>query len=284
MKKIVYIFVAALLMVACKPNNEVVDGKVRLTVSMDDNQSNKSQQRISAIDNGSAIDLTWEEDDVLTAYDGTTGDTIGTFTLIKGAGTKIAVFESDNFNGAPENFTLIYQGEEYKDKQLAMVQTVTMTEKDGNRTYQLDKDKKYLKLEAKNCKIGGGIQMQPCFSLLGVQLKSKESCVFTGSVYLGKVSPYCASTIGSIDLKGGGIYYYVFPNDLAEDTKTNFLGVGSRIFLNEGEGGDASNPNAIILSKAIELNPYQATIVTLWVTKNNSGTGQERYTLSRTQP
>lgn len=269
MKKIVYFFVVALLMVACKPNNEVVDGKVRLTVSMDDNQSNKSQQRISAIDNGSAIDLTWEEDDVLTAYDGTTGDTIGTFTLIKGAGTKIAVFESDDFTGDPENFTLRYVG----STNWSIPQEQTM-----RAVNEIEKE--YLKLEAKNCKIGGGIQMTPCFAVLGIQLIGNGT--FQDRVAVGYSGNYMTSRIKdtTVALNTNPTYYILFPcgeDGNIQHTEKVAKNCVIGLFTDSGQASDM-----LKLNDALPLSRNQATILKVYVTENADGATYQ-YTISKTQ-
>lgn len=273
MKKIVYIFVAALLMVACKPNNEVVDGKVRLTVSMDDNQSNKSQQRISAIDNGSAIDLTWEVDDVLTAYDGG-GYDVGTFTLIKGAGTKTALFESNNFKGDKENFTLRYVGSSTWN--ITQVQTMP----DVNKI-----NENYLKLEAKNCKIGGGIQMTPCFAVLGIQLIGNGT--FQGNVAVGYSGNYMTSCIISMDnsvaLNTNPTYYILFP--CGEDGNIQHLDkVAKDCVISLFDTNSAQASNTLKLNDDLPLSRNQATILKVSVTKNENETGANQYAISKTQP
>lgn len=88
--------VIAALFAACQPNNEVgtpfqAGQKVTLAASMgsDGAKQMPGQQRVAGVDNGSQINLTWNEGDQITVK---VGDATEVFTLESGAGTASAIF------------------------------------------------------------------------------------------------------------------------------------------------------------------------------------------------
>ena len=96
MKKIFSLLAAALLIAACTPNEELgtpfqAGQKVTLSASMGGNGAKQmpSKQRVSGVDKGTQIDLTWNEGDQITVK---VGDATAVFTLESGAGSASATF------------------------------------------------------------------------------------------------------------------------------------------------------------------------------------------------
>ena len=96
MKKIFSLLAAALLIAACTPNEELgtpfqAGQKVTLAASMGGNGAKQmpGKQRVSGVDKGTQIDLTWNEGDQITVK---VGDATAVFTLESGAGSASATF------------------------------------------------------------------------------------------------------------------------------------------------------------------------------------------------
>ena len=99
MKKCLSFLVIAALFAACQPNNEVgtpfqAGQEVTLCANMPNAGSNGAQQlpgkqRVSGLDAGTQINLTWDEDDVILVK---VGDKTAEFTLQDGAGSTQATF------------------------------------------------------------------------------------------------------------------------------------------------------------------------------------------------
>ena len=96
MKKIFSLLAAALLITACTPKEEVgtpfqAGQKVTLAASMgsDGAKQMPGKQRVAGVDNGSQIDLVWNEGDQITVK---VGDATAVFTLESGAGSASATF------------------------------------------------------------------------------------------------------------------------------------------------------------------------------------------------
>ena len=100
MKKCLSFLVIAALFAACQPNNEVgtpfqAGQEVTLCANMPNAGSNGAQQlpgkqRVSGLDAGTQINLTWDEDDVILVK---VGDKTAEFTLESGAGEAQATFK-----------------------------------------------------------------------------------------------------------------------------------------------------------------------------------------------
>lgn len=228
MKKIIYCLVAALALVACTPKNGA-DQVVRIGVSLDDNAqpNQKGQQRISAKDKGSVIEILWEDEDVLYyQLDEKNIDKANPFKLISGAGTRNAFFECENtpeddlFN---QKFTLYYNGAGTPGGEIPQEQTGKANEVNHN----------YLFYTAHNCTIESDINLEPNFALLGIKLinTSNEITSFDKSLSLGDwytinesvtegPDAYIFTNIGgSINLESAPTYYFVLPNGYSLNNK-----------------------------------------------------------------
>lgn len=166
MKKVVYFLFAAFVLVACEPEN--IGNRVRIGVSLDEKaQPNKGQQRISAIDGTTDIEINWEKDDKLYYTLSNESPNSNTpFEIISGWDTKSAFFECANFDSELLNKSLnwYYNGaNEFMINPFVKSQSITI--KDGKTNINND----YLLYTANNQKIGT-IQLKPAFKLLGIAL------------------------------------------------------------------------------------------------------------------
>ena len=276
MKKILYCLVAALALVACTPKNGA-DQVVRIGVSLDDNTqpNQKGQQRISAIDNGGdSIEINWQEDDVLYyQLDGRDIDKTNPFKLISGAGTKNAFFECENtpeddlFN---QKFTLYYNGAgnpggEIPIDQYAEADTV---------------NREYLFYSASNCEIERGINLEPNFALLGVQLTTNDNLTnFQRHISIGDDFSYTGDAYicylkSAVDLTTPKTFYFVLPDgyDLS----------GKSIMLIRSRGNHSTNPNTPLYLPNIKLHSDKATIITINLSRTeNPEDGNYAYTIAK---
>lgn len=252
MKRIIYTFVAALALVACTPDNGV-SNKVRIAVSFEEEQQNsKGQQRISAVDNGSIIEVKWEEEDLL-YYEENESNKFFSVANISNDG-KIAIFECNDFKGDPQNFSLYYN----TTRELSLTQTVELKEENNQYNYVLNPE--YLSYVANNCKIGHGIHLEPNFMIFGVRLQGDIND-FSESVVIGKAfndfeGAYLSHFSDKVDLNNQPIYYFILPND------ANFL-QDKHVWFNSG---DRINNKSYALSlDGVTLDNKKAQIVTIKV-------------------
>lgn len=245
MKRLVYFIIFTLLLVACTPQNGVVNN-VRISVSIDDKQqAYKGQSRISAVDQDDVIDIKWEKGDVL-YYDKNDKTKVFHVVKIENDG-KNALFECKDFTGNPNNFDLYYYGSDKVDFDNPMTSKQIVTAKDG--AYVINND--YLKYTAKNCRIGGGITLQPNFAILGVEVFGDydEIHKFTmriGSNYGGN-SDYL-SIISEQVIGKNPIYYIVFPYE----NESTYSFVAKYLWLSHHTDGSYINS----ASTSIEFDKY----------------------------
>ena len=267
MKKLVYTFVASLALVACTPNNGV-SSKVRISVSFEDEQqSNKGQQRISAVDRvldgKHVIDVNWQTKDML-YYQIGNGEINRTspFVIVSGAGTKNAIFESDNLSLKNEKFNLYYGTE------IPITQTIEID--NDNHTHI---DPAVLLYKSSDCEIGKTTQFAPQFALLGVQLYGTEE-KFDENVCMGNSSQMNnvnasdvyvieLKTSTSVNLTKNPIYYFVLP--------LNYDFTGKSIWLAEKKGHPSINVNTgfLTFNHQIELDSNVAQIIRISVNKTS---------------
>ncbi len=272
MKKIIYCLVAALALVACTPKNGA-DQVVRIGVSLDNNAqpNQKGQQRISAIDKGSVIEILWEDKDVLYyQLDGENIDKANPFKLISGAGTKNAFFECENTpeeNLFKQKFTLYYNGAGTPGGEIPKEQNGKANEVNHN----------YLFYTAHNCTIESDINLEPNFALLGIRLVKngdKEITSFKKSISIGKeyISPdhgtvtegpdaYILQNIGDVvNLEEKApVFYFVLPIGYNLDDKY------VRIIRNKGQ--HSSEPLKL---PNYTLSSNEAAIITINIARTNT--------------
>ena len=292
MKKLIYTFVAALALVACTPDNGV-SSKVRLAVSFEDEQqSTKGQQRISAVDNGSIIEVKWEEGDVLYWDKGEGVKTSNPFQIVSGIGEQTAFFECEEMIGHDESFTLYYHGASDPDFDNQVVKTQSMKiDKNGNIIINND----YLMYTATNCKVGSSINLKPNFAILGVKITSDNATDATtlflnkkavlGKQEEGHYTPYYVSTLdkeyGATELTVAPIYYFVFPYDYEDMQKNNYLVEGMSLwFANETAEQECCNRLQFKSPFTFNLVPGAAQIITVTVKQNTGWSNkQDEYTI-----
>lgn len=278
MKKIIYFVFAALVLVACEPNNGATE-KVRIGVSLDDNtQPAKGPQRISAIDGATEIEIKWEEGDVLYyQLDGEGINTTNPFKLISGAGSRFAYFEHDAFVGMEKSFTLYYHGfgnpldekdptyPNFSEPMLPINQVISINSITG--TSQINND--YLMYKATNCEVGKAINLEPQFTILGVQLFGTytefDECVTIGSSseWGENGTAYQCQPLTNMDLTNEPIYYIVLPLDYDLSDK--------ELRLANQRGHHTSNQKLSLSS--IKLNPMEAQIIGVDIANYNNSNG-----------
>lgn len=281
MKKLIYTFVAALTLVACTPDNGV-SSKVRLAVSFEDEQqSTKGQQRISAVDNGSIIEVKWEEGDVLYWNKGEGVNTSNPFQIVSGIGEQTAFFECETMIGSKDKFTLYYNGATtFSENPISDNQKSTI--KNGYTSINND----YLLYIAENCEVGKTITLKPQFQLLGIMVKKDNSITenFVPSIVIAPTGNYNNSattrpeygyicSVGTYNtnqeftptaLSNDFItYYIVLPTDYNIQDKEIWL-------TTEGWGHPCSTNKSL---EKVSLSVDKATIIALNVSKNLESTG-----------
>lgn len=261
---------AAFALVACTPDNGV-SNKVRISVSFEDEQQpNTGQQRISAVDKvlegKHVIDVNWSREDILYyQIDNGEIDRTSPFVIVSGAGTKNAIFESDNLSLKNEKFNLYYGTE------IPITQTIEI---DNNN--QTNIDPSVLLYKASDCEIGRTSQFAPQFALLGVQLYGTEN-VFDENICIGQNSdinnPNASSVYvcqlkenTSVNLNNNPIYYFVLPLDY------NLM--GKSIWLAEKKGHPSVNVNTgyLTFNQQIILDANVAQIIRISVNKEDEKT------------
>lgn len=168
MKKYFSFLLVAALFAACTPNNEIgtpfkAGQEVTLSAQMPNAGNNGAQQlpgkqRVSGIDAGATINLTWDADDVILVK---VGDKTAEFTLQSGAGTAQAEFKGI-MPADGTNFSVQYP----------------VAEPDlSNQTYVENGFGKGLMKMATttNGTIDGGFTLAPQHTLLGLQLKGSDA-------------------------------------------------------------------------------------------------------------
>ena len=168
MKKYFSFLLVAALFAACTPNNEIgtpfkAGQEVTLSAQMPNAGNNGAQQlpgkqRVSGIDAGTTINLTWDADDVILVK---VGDKTAEFTLQSGAGTNEATFKGI-MPADGTDFSVQYPVEE-PDL--------------SNQTYvENGFGKGLMKMATEtNGTIDGGFTLAPQHTLLGLQLKGSDA-------------------------------------------------------------------------------------------------------------
>ena len=190
MKKCLSFLVIAALFAACQPNNEVgtpfkAGQEVTLCANMPNAGSNGAQQlpgkqRVSGLDAGTQINLTWDEDDVILVK---VGDKTAEFTLESGAGEAQATFKG----------VMPADGTEYS------VQYPVADPDLSSQTYVANGfGKGLMKMATEtNGTIDGGFTLKAQHALLGLQLK--------GSDALGKIVLTNTATAETYTLNCAGV-------------------------------------------------------------------------------
>lgn len=168
MKKYFSFLLVAALFAACTPNNEIgtpfkAGQEVTISAQMPNAGNNGAQQlpgkqRVSGIDAGATINLTWDEGDVILVK---VGDKTAEFTLQSGEGTAQAEFKGI-MPADGTNFSVQYPVEEPNL---------------SNQTYVPDGfGKGLMKMATEtNGTIDGGFTLAPQHTLLGLQLKGSDA-------------------------------------------------------------------------------------------------------------
>lgn len=168
MKKYFSFLLVAALFAACTPNNEIgtpfkAGQEVTLSAQMPNAGNNGAQQlpgkqRVSGIDEGTQINLTWDEGDQIKVM---VGEASATFTLESGAGTAQATFKGI-MPADGTDFSVQYPVEE-PDL--------------SNQTYVPNGfGKGLMKMATEtNGTIDGGFTLSPQHALLGLQLKGSDA-------------------------------------------------------------------------------------------------------------
>lgn len=168
MKKYFSFLLVAALFAACTPNNEIgtpfkAGQEVTISAQMPNAGNNGAQQlpgkqRVSGIDAGATINLTWDADDVILVK---VGDKTAEFTLQSGEGTAQAEFKGI-MPADGTNFSVQYPVEE-PDL--------------SNQTYvENGFGKGLMKMATEtNGTIDGGFTLSPQHALLGLQLKGSDA-------------------------------------------------------------------------------------------------------------
>ena len=168
MKKYFSFLLVAALFAACTPNNEIgtpfkAGQEVTISAQMPNAGNNGAQQlpgkqRVSGIDAGATINLTWDKDDVILVK---VGDKTAEFTLQSGAGTAQAEFKGI-MPADGTDFSVQYPVEE-PDL--------------SNQTYvENGFGKGLMKMATEtNGTIDGGFTLSPQHTLLGLQLKGSDA-------------------------------------------------------------------------------------------------------------
>ncbi len=168
MKKYISFLLVAALFAACTPNNEIgtpfkAGQEVTISAQMPNAGNNGAQQlpgkqRVSGIDVGTQIDLTWDEGDQIKVM---VGEASATFTLESGAGTAQATFKGI-MPADGTDFSVQYPVEE-PDL--------------SNQTYvENGFGKGLMKMATEaNGTIDGGFTLSPQHSLLGLHLKGSDA-------------------------------------------------------------------------------------------------------------
>lgn len=190
MKKYLSFLAIAALFAACQPNNELgtpfqAGQEVTLCANMPNAGSNGAQQlpgkqRVSGLDAGTQINLTWDEDDVILVK---VGDKTAEFTLESGAGEAQATFKG----------VMPADGTEYS------VQYPVADPDLSSQTYVANGfGKGLMKMATEtNGTIDGGFTLTAQHALLGLQLK--------GSDALGKIVLTNTATAETYTLNCAGV-------------------------------------------------------------------------------
>ena len=168
MKKYFSFLLVAALFAACTPNNEIgtpfkAGQEVTISAQMPNAGNNGAQQlpgkqRVSGIDAGTKINLTWDKDDVILVK---VGDKTAEFMLQSGAGEAQATFKGI-MPADGTNFSVQYP----------------VAEPDlSNQTYvENGFGKGLMKMATEtNGTINGGFTLAPQHALLGLQLKGSDA-------------------------------------------------------------------------------------------------------------
>ena len=167
MKKYFSFLLVAALFAACTPNNEIgtpfkAGQEVTISAQMPNAGNNGAQQlpgkqRVSGIDAGTKINLTWDEGDQIKVI---VGEASAIFTLESGAGETQATFKGI-MPADGTDFSVQYPVEE---PDLSNQTYVENGFGDG-----------LMKMTAENGTIDGGFILSPQYSLLGLQLKGSDA-------------------------------------------------------------------------------------------------------------
>ena len=166
MKKIFFLVAAVVLITACTSKGEVgtpfqAGQKVTLAASMGSNGQNMpGQSRVAGVDNGSQIDLIWNEGDQITVK---VGDATAVFTLESGAGTANGTFAGE-MPASGTNYSVVYPAN-YNESVLA------------NQTYTSNGfGKGLMKMSTKtDGTLDGGFILTADNALLGLQLTGDQA-------------------------------------------------------------------------------------------------------------
>ena len=203
MKKIFSLLAAALLIAACTPKEEVgtpfqTGQKVTLAASMGGNGAKQmpGKQRVAGVDNGSQIDLKWNEGDQITVK---VGDATAVFTLESGAGTANGTFVGE-MPASGTNYSVVYPAN-YNESVLA------------EQTYTANGfGKGLMKMSTKVAgTLDGGFAMSADNALLGLQLTGADALskiVLTNPATSETYTLYCAGVTLS---NAATLFYIVVP-------------------------------------------------------------------------
>lgn len=232
MKKYFSFLLVAALFAACTPNNEIgtpfkAGQEVTLSAQMPNAGNNGAQQlpgkqRVSGIDAGATINLTWDTDDVILVK---VGDKTAEFTLQSGEGTTEATFKGI-MPADGTDFSVQYP----------------VTEPDlSNQTYvENGFGKGLMKMATEtNGTIDGGFTLSPQHALLGLQLKGSDAL---GKIVLTNPADNKTYTLTCADVT------------LTEDASTLFY-----IVVPQGEWQNGFKVDVYAADNSTILNTFEKT-------------------------
>ena len=203
MKKVFSLIATSLLIVACTPKGEVkapfkAGQKVTLAASMGGNGAKNmpGQQRVTGLDNGLQIDLTWTEGDQITVK---VGDATAVFALESGAGSANGTFTGE----------MPAEGTTYSVEYPANYDESVLT----NQTYTANGfGKGLMKMSTKTeGTLDGGFELTPDNALLGLQLTGAEAL---GDIVLTNTATsqtYTLNCAGVTLSNAATLFYLVVP-------------------------------------------------------------------------
>lgn len=203
MKKLFSFVAATLLIVACTPKDELktpfkAGQKVTLAASMggDEAKNIPGKKRITGLDNGAQIDLTWTDGDQITVK---VGDATSVFTLESGAGSANGTFTGE-MPAAGTTYSVEYPAN-YDESVLT------------NQTYTANGfGKGLMKMSTKTeGTLDGGFELTPDNTLLGLQLTGAETL---GDIVLTNTATsetYTLNCAGVTLSNTAALFYLVVP-------------------------------------------------------------------------
>ena len=234
MKKLFSFVAATLLIVACTPKDELktpfkAGQKVTLAASMggDEAKNIPGKKRITGLDNGAQIDLTWTEGDQITVK---VGDATSVFTLESGAGSANGTFTGE-MPAAGTTYSVEYPAN-YDESVLT------------NQTYTANGfGKGLMKMSTKTeGTLNGGFELTPDNALLGLQLTGAEALGYIVLTNTATSQTYTLNCAGVTLSNTATLFYLVvpageWPNGFVVDVKdtegdviTSFTKASAAIF------------------------------------------------------